>query len=222
MSVLLAIASAILWTILALVLLVVLVPFRARAAGAVHDGEPAGEIGADWGFGLLGFALDTERRVTLRLAWIPMRFRVGAKRGRSRERRGRGRGAGQEAKVGRAKPGKGRVGPAARLRAALGERDAFQRMAARLARALHLRLRAAGRIGIGDPAETAALFAVLQAAERLPGVELALELEWVEEALEVELTAGARIWVAELLGVALGLWLEPPNRRAIRAALGWT
>jgi hypothetical protein len=213
MSILLAILSALLWTALALLALLVLLPFRAGASGEVHDGEPAGVVAVDWGFGLLGFALDTERRVTLRLAWIPLRFRMKAKGQKARAR--------HERKPAREEKGREKAGARQRLRAALAERAAFQRIAARLVRALHLRLRAEGRIGIGDPADTALLFAALRALERLPGVELALELDWVEEELELELSADARIWIAELLAVAVGLLLERPNRRALRAAMGW-
>jgi hypothetical protein len=120
------------------------------------------------------------------------------------------------------KPGKkkkARAGALDRLRAGLAERAAFQRMAVRLVRAVHLRLRGSGRIGTGDPAEGAALFAALRALEELPGVELALELDWVEEALEVEVEIGARVWIAELLAVAALLLLERPNRRALRVAI---
>jgi hypothetical protein len=93
-------------------------------------------------------------------------------------------------------------------------------MAARLVRALHLRVRAGGRVGTGDPADTAALGAVAAALGALPGVELAVELDWVEEALELEVELAARIWIAELLAVAALILLERGHRRALWVAFG--
>lgn len=220
MSILLAIVTAILCALLGLLAAVVLLPFRARAAGVVHDGEPSGAVAIDWGFGLLGVRLDTRRRVGLRLLWLPVaRFRIRRKAAGERERkRERVRGARPERT---AKERKERPAVMRRLRAALAEREAFQRMAARLVAALHLRLRASGRLGIGDPADTATLFGLMAALRSLPGVELDVELDWVDEVLELELEAAGRVWIAELIVVAVALLFARPNRRALRAAFGW-
>lgn len=206
---------AILYALLGLVLLVVLVPLRARAAGSVHDGLPAGMARVDWGLVLLAVEVDVSRRMTVRVLEIPL-ARFALRTARESEKKARRRRRPRRAK----REGKARGGALGRLRAALAERGAFRRMAARLARALHLRLRGSGRIGIGDPADTVALAALLAALAELPGVELALELDWVEEALELELELAARVWIAELLGVAALLLLERPNRRALRSAFG--
>lgn len=206
---------AIVYALLGLLLLLVLLPFRLRAAGAVRDGEPSGAARVDWGFGLLGFELDTDRRVRLWAGWLPVaRFAMGGRR----EKPERAPAKPKPGKKGRQKQAK--AGALGRLRAALAERAAFRRMAARIVRAVHLRARASGRIGTGDPADAAAIFALLQLLRELPGVELELELEWVEEALDVEVEAGARVWIAELLAVAAVLLTERPNRRALRVAIG--
>ncbi len=210
MGVVLAILSA----VLGLVLLVVLLPFRARASGSVHDGAPAGEARVDWGPGLLSVNVDAHRRAAVRVLRIPVvRFDLHTARERRKEdrRRRRPRGARRERK---------KAGAPARLRAVLAEREAFQGMAARLARSLRLRVRASGRVGTGDPADTAALGALTAALGTLPGVELALGLDWVEEALELDLELAARIWIAELLVVAALALLARRNRRALRAAFG--
>src|SRR5574341_257132 len=208
-----SVVLAILYALLGLVLLLVLVPFRARASGSVQVGVPAGAARVDWGLWLLAVEVDSNRRLTLRLLELPVaRFTLRAAREPGKERRPR-----------KAKPerkGKAGAGGLQRLRAAVAEREPFQGMAARLARALHLRLRASGRVGIGDPADTAALWALLAALRALPFVELAIELEWVEEALELELELSARIWLAELLVVAALLLLARSNRRALRLAFG--
>lgn len=215
MWILLAIPAA----ILGLVVLLVVVPFRARASGSVHEGAPAGEARLDWALGLLSVEIDARRRGALRVVEIPVaRFALSAAGGRTKkERRKRAR----EGKLEReARREKKKAGALARLRAVLGERAALQGMAARLSRALHLKVRASGRVGTGDPADTAALGALVAALGTLPGVELALGLEWVEEALEVDLELAARIWIAELLVVAALLLLARRHRRALRAAFG--
>ncbi len=208
MGVVLAILSA----VLGLVLLVVLLPFRARALGSMHDGAPAGEARVDWGLGLLSVNVDARRRVALRVVEIPVaRFDLDTT-GKHRKRdplRCRPREAKRERK---------KAGTLARLRAVLAEGEAFRGVAARLARALHLRVRASGRVGTGDPADTATLGALMPALGTLPGVELALGLDWVEEALELDLELAARVWIAELLVVAALLLLARRHRRALRAA----
>ncbi len=205
---------AILYAVLGLVLLVVLVPFRASASGSVHDGAPAGEARVDWGLGLLSVGIDARRRVALRVVKIPVaRFDLvttGERRKKDRRRR----------RLREAKREKKKAGALARLRAVLAEREGFRGMAARLTRALHLRVRASGQVGTGDPADTAALGALTAALGTLPGVELALGLDWVEEALELDLELAARIWIAELLVVAAPLLLARRHRRALRAAFG--
>ncbi len=216
MGIAFAILLALLYAVLGLVLLLVLVPFRLRASGSVHDAAPDGLARVDWGLGLLAAEIDPSRRVTLRVAEIPVvRFalRTAREPGKDRSRR-RPRKARREGKE------RAKAGALQRLRAALAEREAFRRIAARLARALHLRLRASGRVGIGDPADTVALGALLAALGALPGVELAIGLDWVEETLEVDLELAARIWIAELLAIAAPLLLVRSHRRALRLAFG--
>lgn len=219
MSIVVAILVGMLYALLGLLLALALLPFRARVAGAIHDGLPSGAARLDWGLWLLAVEIDTERRLTLRLAGVPLTFRL-RRKGERAERRARRPREKRERKEPKEK--EGRRGGLERLRGALAERASFRRMAARLVRALHLRLRAAGRFGIGDPADTATLYALLTALRSLPGVELEVELDWVDEVLELELEASARVWIAELLVVAVGLLLGRSSRRALRAALGWT
>jgi hypothetical protein len=208
---------AILYAILGMVLLLVLVPFRARASGSVHDGEPAGLARVDWGLGFLAVEVDFSGRVALRVLEIPVaRFALRTAREPAKDRRRR-----RPRRAKRTGKGERRAGGLRRLRAALDDREAFQRIAARLARALHLRVRASGRAGIGDPADTVALDALLAALGALPGVELAIGLDWVEEALELDLELAARVWIAELLAVAALLLLARSHRRALGLAFGW-
>jgi len=199
--------------LVALMVLVLLVPFHARARGWLHGGSAAGAVDIRWGAGLLALRLSSEDGLTARLLGVPLppiRFRSGRPRSRSRDRRARGRKAGKTPQDGK------RPGAAALLR----HRGDLLHMALQLARPLRLRLRLAGIVGTGDPAEVALLAGIGRAAGGRPGVTLDLEWDWVEEVLELEGELSARIWVAHLLGVAAALWLRPENRVALRAVRG--
>ncbi len=208
-----AIVLALLAGLLGLVVLVVVVPFRARATGSVHDATLAGNARFDWALGFLSLDVDP-RRAALRVASIPVaRFPLGTEREREKQgpRRVRRREQRRE---------KGMPGTPARIRAVVAEREALQRIFARLGRTLHLRVRARGSIGTGDPADAAALAALGAALGAIPGVELALGIDWIDEALELELELAARIWIAQLLLVAAAVLLARRDRRALRAAFG--
>jgi hypothetical protein len=90
-------------------------------------------------------------------------------------------------------------------------------MALRSARALHLRLRVEGVVGTGDPADTALVSGLARLLEEIPGVEMAVDWEWLEEELELRLEGSARIWIAQMLGIAAMLMLARENRMALRA-----
>jgi hypothetical protein len=172
-----------------LLALVVLVPFHARARGALHGESAAGAAEVRWGPGLLALRLSSADGLTVRLLGIPLpRFgsRPGRRRwrGRRRGRRERERGM-REASRARKRP---------RAAALLRHRGALLRMAVRLARPLRLRVRIAGTVGTGDPADVALLAAIARAARDLPGLELDLEWDWVDEALELDGELSARIW----------------------------
>jgi hypothetical protein len=93
-------------------------------------------------------------------------------------------------------------------------------MAVRLARPLRLQVRIAGTVGTGDPADMVLLAAIARAAGDLPSVELDLEWDWVDEALELDGELSARIWVGHLLCAAVALFLRRENRAALRAVRG--
>jgi hypothetical protein len=157
----------------------------------------------DWAWGLLRAELASGRGFSVRAAGLRV------------PRFGGGRREGRPARVEEAAPEEGGLD---RLRSLLREREALLRMALRLARALHLRVRVTGTVGTGDPADTALLAGLLRALDELPGVELALGVEWVEEVLEIDAECAARIWVAEILVVAALLMRVRAHRAALRAA----
>jgi len=196
---------------LALAVIVIALPFQVRARGGVADGELSGAAAIAWAFGLAAVELRPGSAV-LRLAGIrAARLRGWRAPGGGRRRPGRERGRPDRA---------GRKGPVARLRGALAHRGHVLRMGRRLVRALHLRLRLRGRVGAADPADTATVAALVEAARRVPGVELQVAVDWLDEVLELEADGSAWIWVPEVLAVAGWLWLARGNRLAVRALAG--
>jgi hypothetical protein len=75
---------------------------------------------------------------------------------------------------------------------------------------------ARGVVGTGDPADTALLFGAVRALQELPGVELDLRPDWLDEELEIDARASVRIWIADLLVVVVALLLVRENRAALR------
>ncbi|MGC4118240.1 MAG: hypothetical protein QM765_27550 [Myxococcales bacterium] len=197
--------------LLGLLLALVLVPLRAVALGSVHDASPEGAVRVEWAWGLAGFEAGTQGKA-LRLFWLRVwRFAAGSGEAKTDD----GTKKPKETKSrGEKKKGPGAL---ARLRSGVEHSPALRRMAMRLARALHLRLSVRGVVGTGDPAQTAQLFAVLLAVQELPGVELDVRPDWLDEELEVDVRGSARVWLADLLVVAAGLLLDRENRAALRA-----
>lgn len=201
----------------ALLALLLLVPFYARARGSIHGGSAEGAVEAAWGPGLVALRLSSGDGLRVRLLGIPLpRLRLGQERSRSRRQR-------RERKAARRKerPGeKQQEWRQPRAGALLRHRAAFLRMALELARPLRLRLRIAGTVGTGDPADVALLAALARAAGELPGVALDVTWDWVDEVVELDGELSARIWIIHLLGAAAALWLRRENRAALRAVRG--
>jgi hypothetical protein len=73
-------------------------------------------------------------------------------------------------------------------------------------------------LGLGDPADMAALFALLsQAQQRWRRLELDVACDWTEEVIDLEGTVRAVVWPVELAIVLLVVRLRPDVRRALRA-----
>jgi DUF2953 family protein len=118
-----------------------------------------------------------------------------------------------------------RPGRASRVLAVLRQAE-FRRRAGRLAadlvRAAHpSRLRLRMRLGLGDPADTGRLWAVvgpLGAASRwLPGADVRIEPEFVEPVLEFEARGRLLVIPLQVLALAVSFALSPASIRAWRA-----
>jgi hypothetical protein len=199
-SVLLALLLAVAGVLAALLLL----PFDVRAAGAIHDGEVDGQLRARWAFGLVSIRLG---RGGLRVGVLGLGWRPAARTRAPRE-------PSERAEDREERPDRRVLG---RLRAALRERGPLLGIARRLLAALHPRLRLAGRIGAGDPADTAALSAALSALARAPGVSVEVEPDWLDDVLELEARGTARVWPIEVLVTVAGILLEQGHRAALRS-----
>ncbi len=199
-SVLLSIALG----LMGFLLLVTLVPFQAQASASIHDASLMGTAEVAWGWGLFAFQISSERGLAVRLFGISLprfwrRHRRDAREERRRKKRAR-------------RPRERR-----RSRLALWRGRALLRMAARLASALRLRLRVKGIVGIGDPSDTALLAGLARLVDRVPGVQLDLGWEWLDERLDLDADGSARIWIAQLLCATAALLWVRENRAALRA-----
>lgn len=212
--------AAVLLSAVGLVLLVLALPLHLRVSGAVRDGEPSGVVRAAWAFGLLAGEL-TPGGLAVRVAGLRVYrarlldlFRKRRSRRKQKEREGR---IAPEELGDRgertAREERGR----SKLDAFLEHRGALFRILRRLGGTLHLRLRIRGVVGLDDPADTIRLEKALAALGELPGVDMAVELDWLEETLEGEVVGTARVWVPETVAVAVALLLERRNRAAVRA-----
>jgi len=186
-----------------LLLLVLLVPVHVRAWGRV-DGESAdGRVRVRWGGGVVAFHASPAGLELRMLGLRVSRLRGGGSRPRrpKRERE-------EHEEDGR------RRGP----RWAWRHRRALMRAMLRVLAALHPRGRVSGVIGLGDPGDMAALFALLsRAEERWRRLELDVACDWTEEVLDLEGTVRAFVWPVELAIVLLVVRLRPDVRRALRA-----
>ena len=205
MSILLAILMWIGIVVAGLVLLVLFVPVHVRAWGRVDDESADGRVRARWGGGIVSFHVSRagfELRVLgLRVA----RFRAaGTSAQRRKERPEREREEGR-------KSGRG-AGWAWR------NRRTFLRAGLRVLAALHPRGWVRGTIGLGDPMDMAALFALLeQGRNRWRRLELDVACDWTEEVLDLEGAVRAILWPVELGVVLLVVRLRSDVRRALRA-----
>ena len=106
---------------------------------------------------------------------------------------------------------------------------AFRRRAVRfvkdLVRAAHLRqLHLTMRLGLGDPADTGFLWAILgplnAAAQSLRNVRVSIEPEFVDPVFEFQARGGMRLIPMQLLALASAFVLSPSSLRAWRTLSG--
>ena len=100
-------------------------------------------------------------------------------------------------------------------------RGRVRRLAGQLLRALHLDgLVLHARVGLGDPADTGRLWAVVGPlgawAQGLPGADVRIEPEFLEPVLELAARGRIRVIPLRVLAVAVAFALSPASLRAWR------
>ena len=218
-SVLLTVLAVVLGLVVALVVILVVVPTQVWAAGDASFEHVRGEVRVRWGLGVLTFRLSTALGMNGEVSLFGFRFtQFDLRDDEETKEKKRAKKAKKKAK--KQKKGKKEKGArdwAAWLRA---HRQTLLHAAGRLLLTFDPRLRVSGRIGLGDPADTAVLFEILRQLEaRSPErVELAIEREWLEEELDIQFRFVALIWPLHLLLVVVALLFEPRTWRMLRAA----
>ncbi len=201
-----ALFSVLLWSVgvvSGLLLLLVLTPIHAQLEGAVDDERLEGRALLRWGWWVVVWRVDSEAGIDARVLGLRVwRYRRGPEKGEADEvddegpspwwRRGPGMGAGLW---------RGRY--------------ALKRVAATVFGAIPVRGWICGTVGLSDPADTGALFGVLDPVASWPRViELDVQPSWIDETLELEGAVGVRLWPIQVM-LAL-LWLLIRDGRARR------
>lgn len=192
--------------VLALFLVLLLVPFGASARGSAQDLELDGEFRIWWGFGLVQARGGAGEAPHVRLAGLRVKtFGDDA-----------GDGA-DEAKKEKKEKKKRRPGPGVRW--FLEHRRTLLRAALRLLGSFRLEGRVAGTFGAGDPADTAAIFGIIQMITgRTARLRLDVTPLYVDEGWDLEGWVRFGVWPLRTVFAALGLLLRRDVRRAMRSA----
>ncbi|MEM6931266.1 MAG: hypothetical protein AAF602_30330 [Myxococcota bacterium] len=192
-SLAMAALTVLLGSLATVVLLVLLVPIGFVARGHVDGPEVGARVAAWWGGGLVAVRTTPPEPLEVQLV---------------------GRTVARVPLTGASEPDT----PKAR-RAKSGWRPGWRtvlRLVRRGIPSLGLRATVRGRLGTGDPADTAQLFLVLAALRRLvPSVDArGLTVDWLEPVARVEGAVEGRLWpVAVLWVVGHELWRESYPRR---------
>ncbi len=184
--------SIVLWTVLVLfgvVVAALVIPTEVAAEGIVSPDLLDGSADVWWAWGLVRVHADPADGVVLRLAGL----RVWTVRGAPEPKEPR------PPKKRDDKERSKRTRPSARM---------VIRIARRALASLRLRLRVVGRIGVGDPYETAKLFGTLLAADRLlPGLDArGVEIDWLEPVVDLDGQLRGRIWPVAIAWIAAAEW----------------
>jgi len=206
------ILSVLLWlaAVLGLLLLALLVvPLQARGEGRVLEEELDGELRVRWGFGLIGVRLSSRRPsgftlCGLRVAGLPRRSAEERQEKKREKKQERAKKQGSRSRRG--------------LRWSLAHREGLRRVLRRALGALGLRLEVRGRLGLGDPAETALAELIAGELRRLRAVRLELAWDYLDDVVELEARGRARLWLLEVVGIGLALLLADREVRALLRA----
>lgn len=203
--------AAVVGLLLLVVAALILLPFHVEARGQIDDGEVDGRLQASFGWWLLALRLDPTG-LRLRLLGIPLwrlRGGDGEKRTARRERRREKQRAKRESSE------KSDKGPG--LRTTWRHREGLFELLRGMIGALPVRGHLYGTVGLGDPADTAALFGLLAPlAARSDAMDIDVEPDWLDETLDLDGALTLRLWLAHLLAAVL--WRLLTDGRVRRGA----
>ncbi len=202
----------------ALLLLIVALPFDARAVGHLDDESIDGLLAVRWGWGLLAVRATPAEGFWLCVLGLRI-WRIPVEEETPQDEEAEVKAVETKAAGKEEKPEKKEdATPAtAFLRWVKDERGWLLRTGRRAISALHLRLRLQGVVGLDDPADTFVLCELLALVDRLPGVAIDLERDYLDDTFELDLSLSFRLWLLELLGVSLTILLTRETWRALRA-----
>lgn len=195
-------------------LLVLIMPVHAQAAGRIGEDELDASARLGWGWGLFALRWSTASGAALYLLGLRV-VRVqhdASKKDAKRARKAEKKRKKDERKKKRKDKKKSKRG----LGWLVEHRHTLLGLAGRLMRALGIRGRLWMRLGLDNPANTAALVQLLILLDRVvPGLELWVEPEYLEETLEADGNVEMRVWLLELMGIALARLLFDRRTRAL-------
>lgn len=212
MITLLAWLGIILATLLGLILLV---PLSLRASGEVDGLEVDGRAVMSWGFGFLSVRIARGGGAFYFCGLRVARFEPDDEDDEKAQEKKRKREEKKQRDKERRKEKKREKGPS---RWGIRRLWAARHVFGRLLRTLHIRGWIGGVYGLGDPYETALTAQTLRVLNAvLPFVELDLEADYMDEALELEGELRARVWIIETAVVAVWLLARRDTRRLLMA-----
>ena len=194
-------------------LLVLVVPAHARAAVSIEDEDVEASAQVDWGWGLFALRWSIDSGAAVHLFGLRV---IKVRADASDEDDERERKAEKKRKKQQRRQAKRNKKSRRGLRWFTEHRQALLRLAGRIMRALGLRGRLWLRVGLEDPANTAVLVQLLALLDRaVPGLELWIEPDYLEETLEANGSAELGVWLLGLVGIALAGLLFDRQTRAL-------
>ncbi len=219
MSVFLGIlVSIVLWLLAitgGLIVLLLVVPFEIGGKGWLNGLAGGGEAGFVWGFGFLSMRVASEGDVELRIVGLRVYSTTVAE---LRER--------QESPEKAEKKAAKKAKKAARRDAKKQRKGGFRLshvrpllgVVVRVLKSVRLRGWIAGMVGTGDPAETAAVAALLEQLNGQGGeFELMISPNWVDEVLDVQGDVRLGFWLPRMAQVAILILLDRESRTVLRS-----
>lgn len=208
------VVDIILWVFVALVVLVallVLMPLHFRARGYADDDEGVDwGVRAAWAFGVVSLQAETAG-IRLKLMGVTVHKEAwGASKDKREDKTEK-----KEKKKKKKKDSKKSRG----LGWAKKNRSLLWSIVQRFVGALHLSGHIRGDVGLDRPDETAQLHQFLVALSAiLPRDFLQVNVNWVEPQVSLDGALRSWVWPIQVLGIALGLFLNTRTRRALRAS----